>query len=199
MSKVKVHEKIFRPMIKYSEISAAIDSVADSLNRDFKDYDEPPTLLCVLNGAMPFTCELMRRLEFDVVLSSIKATSYSGTDSTGVVNLMYCGDINSLRDKTVIICEDIVDTGTTTRRMKEELLRYGAKDVRICTMLLKPQQFKNTLIKQGLAPEGCTDEQASKMYPEYVGLHIGDEFIVGFGLDYNELGRQYKDIYVLDE
>ena len=107
-------------------------------------------------------------------------SSYQGTKSTGtVLNMM--GLTADVRGRRVIICEDIVDTGNTIVALKELLLDKGATDVKICTMLFKPEVYKKDVRL------------------DYVGMAIPNAFIVGFGLDYDELGRNLKDIYVIDE
>lgn len=180
MEKILLHGKTFRQFIPYSRLEQAIDGVARQLNRDFKDTPEPPQLLCVLNGAVMFTSELMKRLNFPLELVSLKLSSYNGTQSTGKV-LEVMGLTAPVEGRTVIICEDIVDTGNTIASLQHMLKGKGAKEVRICTMLLKPEVFK------------------AKTHLDYVGMEIPNAFIVGFGLDYDELGRNSKDVYVLDE
>lgn len=188
MDKVFIHDKVFVPFIPYEKVSQIIDNVADRLNKDFCDAGlsyakkaekDIPVLLCVLHGSIMFTGELLKRITFPIELASMKLSSYVGTTSTGVVKetMPLSTDIVG---KTVIVCEDIVDTGNTIIALKKKLLDMGAKDVRICTMLLKPEVFKN---------KGKLD---------YVGAEIPNRFIVGFGLDYDELGRNLKDIYVLE-
>lgn len=180
MKNIVLHDKVFKPYISYERIQSAIDHAADMVNADFKDSGEVPVLICVLNGAILFTAELMKRLEFDVELYSIKLSSYQGTKSTGtVLNVM--GLTGDVKGRRVIICEDIVDTGNTIIALKEMLTDKGAKEVRICTMLFKPDVYK----------------KSEKL--DYVGMEIPNAFIAGFGLDYDELGRNYKDIYVIDE
>ena len=178
--KIKIHDKVFKPYIDQETVENAIQSVADRLNRDFSGTDEVPMMLCVLNGAMMFTAELMKRTEFPAELVSVKMSSYTGTKSTGtVLNVM--GLTSPVEGRTVLICEDVVDTGNTIVALKELLLSKGAKDVRICTMLLKPDVYDK--------PEKI----------DYVGKEIPNDFIVGYGLDYNELGRNMKEIYVIEQ
>jgi len=179
MSNIRLHDKSFRPFIEYDRIEAAIDSVAGKINEDYKDCEDVPVLLCVLNGSILFTAELMKRLEFDVDLMSIKLSSYVGTSSTGEVRteMNLTGDITG---KEVIIIEDIVDTGRTIENLVNILQARKASKVKVCTMLLKPEMYKKDV----------------KL--DYVAMEIPDDFIVGFGLDYDGLGRNYKDIYILD-
>ena len=180
MEKITLFGKTFKPFIKNSEIEAAIDRLAEKVNNDYGGSEDVPVLLCVLNGALMFTAAMMKRLAFTAELVSIKLSSYQGTSSTGTV-LVPLGLTGDVRDRRVIIFEDIVDTGHTITALKEMLLDKGAADVKICTMLLKPDVYKKD----------------TKL--DYVGMEIPDAFIVGYGLDYNERGRNSKDIYVLDE
>lgn len=179
MNHVKLHDKTFRPFIEYDKIEKAIDEVAAKLNKDYAGCDEVPVLLCVLNGSILFTAELMKRLDFKCEIISIKLSSYSGTRSTGNVREVM-GMTGSVEGKEVIIVEDIVDSGRTIVDLKRILKEKGAKSSKVCTMLLKPASYKEDIPI------------------DYVAMKIPDDFIVGFGLDYDELGRNYKDIYVLD-
>jgi len=180
MKKVSLHDKNFVPYLSNDRIETAIDGVAGRLNADFENSTEVPVLLCVLNGAIMFTAELMKRLNFPLELMSMKLSSYEGTQSTGVVKEI-SSITGSVEGKTVIICEDIVDTGTTIVALKEKLASLGAKEIRVCTMLVKPAVLNN------------------RVKLDYVGMEIPNDFIVGFGLDYNELGRNLKDIYVIEK
>ena len=178
--RIQLYDKAFKPFIPHGRIMEAIDGVARKVNDDFRGCTDVPVVLCVLNGAIPFTGELLQRLEFDCQLVSIKLSSYQGTHSTGTV-LNILGLTADVTGKRVIITEDIVDTGTTVVALKEMLLHKGATDVKICTLLFKPDVYdKHETI-------------------DYVGMSIPDAFIVGFGLDYNEIGRNSADIYVIDE
>lgn len=180
MNTIKLHDRYFKPFLTNYQIEAAIDRVADRLNADFADCKEPPLFLCVLNGAIMFTAAIMKRVNFDAELISIKVKSYVGTTSTGTV-LIPMGLTGDVEGRTVIIFEDIVDTGNTIVALKELLISKGAKDVRICTMLMKPDVYKQSVEL------------------DYVGMEIPNLFIVGYGLDYDELGRNYPDIYINEE
>ena len=166
-------------MLPYSQISEAIDKVAEKINADFKGCEDVPVLLCVLNGSIMFMGELMKRLEFDCEVVSTKLTSYEGTNSTGKVK-QALGLTGSLKGKRVIIVEDIVDTGNTIVELKRIVEEAGAVQSYVCTMLLKPEVYTKDIAL------------------DYVAMEIPNAFIVGFGLDYDEIGRNYKDIYVLD-
>ena len=178
--KIKLHDKVFKPYLSNEEIEAAIDRLAERVNADYEDSEEIPIFLCVLNGAIMFTAAMMKRLCFKAELVSIKLSSHQGTSSTGTV-LIPIGLTAPVEGRKVIIFEDIVDTGNTIVALKEMLLSKGAKEVRICAMLMKPEVYaKDTVL-------------------DYVGMEIPNAFIVGYGLDYDELGRNLPDIYVLDE
>lgn len=180
MSKITLFDKTFRPFIPNEELEKAIDKVADHINADFSDSKEPVVLLCILNGSIMFTAELMKRLSFDCQLVSMKLSSYCDTESTGNVKQVM-GMTGNIEGKHVIIVEDIVDTGNTIVDLTRIVKEKGALDCKVCTMLLKPEVYKKDV----------------KL--DYVAMEIPNKFIVGFGLDYNELGRNYKDIYILDE
>ena len=163
--RIKLHDKVFKPLISGDQIEKSIDAVAAKINADYEGTGTVPVLLCVLNGSILFTAELMKRLDFDVDLMSIKLSSYRGTSSTGAVHM----DMG-----------DIVDTGRTIEALVKILYARKASKVKVCTLLLKPEMYKKTI---GL---------------DYVAMEIPNDFIVGFGLDYDGLGRNYKDIYILD-
>lgn len=179
MEKITLYDKTFRTFIPYDKIVEAIDEVAEKINRDFEGCTDVPVLLCVLNGSIMFMGELMKRLNFNCQTVSIKLTSYEGTNTTGRVKqaLGLTADITGRR---VIVVEDIVDTGNTIVELKEILEDKGAAESRICTLLFKPDAYKKDVTL------------------DYVAMEIPNDFIVGFGLDYDELGRNLKDIYILD-
>lgn len=179
MEKLTLLDKTFVPFISYDKISAAIDKVAENISKDFKDSEDIPVLLCVLNGSIMFTAELMKRLEFNCELASIKLSSYEGTSSTGVVRTSQ-KLTTDVKGRKVIVIEDIVDTGNTIEHLQEFLIAQGAAEVKICTLLLKPEVYKKDI----------------KL--DYVAMEIPNRFIVGFGLDYDQLGRNTRDIYILE-
>lgn len=179
MEKVTLYDKTFRRFIPYNELEIAIDKVAEQINKDFEGCEDIPVLLCVLNGSIMFMGELMKRIRFNCQTISIKLTSYEGTTTTGKVK-QALGLTSDITGRRVIVVEDIVDTGNTIVELKQILADKGAAESRICTMLLKPDAYKKDIPL------------------EYVAMEIPNEFIVGFGLDYDELGRNLKDIYILD-
>ena len=181
MDKITLKDRTFKPYIPYETLSGHIDEVAGRINADFRGCTDIPVIVCVLNGSIMFTAELMKRLDFNCELVSVKLSSYSGTESTGKVRQVM-GMTGSVKGRRVIVVEDIVDTGNTIVELKRLMAEdYGATEVRICTMLLKPEVYTKDV----------------KL--DYVGMEIPNRFIVGFGLDYDELGRNFRDIYVLDD
>ena len=178
--KITLHDKTFKPFIPNDVLEKAIDKVAEKINADFAGAAEPPMFICVLNGAIMFTAAIMKRVNFPAELVSIKLSSYQGTSSSGTV-LMPLGLTGDIHDKNLIIFEDIVDTGNTIVALREMLLSQGARSVKICTMLLKPDVYDKDIVL------------------DYVGMEIPSNFIVGYGLDYDELGRNLPDIYTLDK
>ena len=181
-NKITLHDKTFKLFIPNEKIEQAIDAVAARLNADYADAtdEDPVILLCTLNGAIIYAAELLKRINFPLVLKACKLSSYAGTKSTGYIKTEVPLPAN-LQGRRVIIVEDIVDTGNTIVAMSQLLKERKVKDARVCTMLLKKEVYKKDV----------------KL--DYVAMEIPNRFIVGFGLDYDELGRNIKDIYVLDE
>lgn len=181
MDKIRLDDKTFKPYISEEQIQAAIDKVADQMNANYKECKEIPILLCVLNGSIMFTAELMKRLKFDCELVSIKLSSYNGgLQTSGKVKQMM-GLTASVADRTVIIVEDIVDSGKTIVALQEILKEQGAKKTEVCTLLQKP------------------DALVEDISLDYVAMEIENKFIVGFGLDYKEIGRNFPSLYIIEE
>lgn len=179
MKKINLLDKSFKTFIKNEQIEEAIDKVAARINADNKGCKDIPVLLCILNGSILFTAELMKRLDFNFELVSMKLSSYQGTCSTGQVREVM-GMTGDVKGRRVIIVEDIVDTGTTIVDLERILKEKGASKIQVCTMLLKPDVYDKDVVL------------------DYVAMEIPNDFIVGFGLDYNEVGRNLSDIYVID-
>lgn len=176
---VKLHDKTFRVMIPAEQLDAAIAKVAEQVNRDYADKDTP-LFLGVLNGAFMFMAELMKKIEFNCELSFVKLASYSGMNSTGKVSELI-GLKNNIEGKHVVIVEDIVDSGESMEHLIRSLSGHRPASIEIVTLFFKPKAY-------------------TKDFPiKYRALEIGNEFIVGFGLDYDELGRNLKDIYVVTD
>ena len=174
---VKLHDKTFRVMIPAEQIDRAVQAVAEAINRDYADIDTP-LFVGVLNGSFMFLSDLIKKIDFTSELSFVKLASYDGEQSTGKVRSLI-GLNNSLEGRHIIIVEDIVDTGNSIAHMIEELRQRNPASVEVCTLFFKPAAYK-------------------RPYPvKYRAMDIGNEFIVGYGLDYNQLGRNLKDIYVV--
>jgi len=180
MESIRINGKDFVPYITNDRIIAAVDKVASELNNDFFGSGVVPVVLCVLNGSIIFCGHLMPRLKFSCELASIRLSSYQGTKSTGEMKEPIGLD-KDLKGRTVIIVEDIVDTGNTIEYLVGKLKEKGASDVRVCTFTLK------------------TDVYDRNVKIDYVGMEIANKFIVGWGLDYDQMGRQLADIYILKD
>jgi len=178
MEKVKVRDKEFSLFLTAEDIDKAVEQVAEMINIDMKGRD--PLFLCVLNGAFIFASDLLKKVEVDCEISFVKLSSYVGTKTTNSVRELIGLD-QVLIDRTVVVIEDIIDTGITMEYTLDKLRSLGASDVRIASLLFKPEAFK-------------------KDYPiDYVGIVIPNEFIVGYGLDYDGHGRNLPDIYKIIE
>lgn len=178
MSKIKILDKTFRTFIPKEEIQQRVKAVAEKLNKDMDGKN--PLLLAVLNGSFIFAADLMRNITIPCEISFVKLASYQGTTSTGKIKEVI-GLNEDLTDRTVVIVEDIIDTGSTMKQMIESLGTRNPKSVHICSLLVKPGKLQVPL------------------NIEYAAMKIPNDFIVGYGLDYDQQGRQLEDIYVLDE
>lgn len=176
MQLVTLKDKQFKPYISSEKIEAAVKKVAAQINADLKN--EMPLFVAVLNGSFMFAADLMKNMEMPCEISFVKMASYHGTQSTGVVNELI-GLNQDISGRTVVIIEDIVDTGTTIEKLVGILKSKNVKDLRIATALLKPSVYKKDI----------------KI--DYVGLEIPNDFVVGYGLDYDGLGRNIKEILVI--
>ncbi|MCI6181033.1 MAG: hypoxanthine phosphoribosyltransferase [Prevotella sp.] len=178
MSIVKIKDKTFRTFIPEDQIAERVKAVAERINKDLADKN--PLFLAVLNGSFIFAADLMRYITIPCEISFVKLASYQGTTSTGVIKEVI-GLNEELTGRTVVILEDIVDTGFTIKRMIETLGTRGPESVHVCTLLLKPGKLQVPL------------------NVEYVAMEIPNDFIVGYGLDYDQQGRNLRDIYTLVE
>ncbi len=176
MSIVTIKDKMFETSIPEAEIKARIKEVAEHISRDMEGKN--PLFLAVLNGSFIFAADLMREMTIPCEISFVKLASYQGTTSTGKITEVL-GINEDLTGRPVIIVEDIVETGLTLHRMIETLGTRAPQSVDICTLLLKPECLKVELdIK-------------------YVAFSIPNDFVVGYGLDYDQQARGLKDIYTL--
>ena len=178
METIKVLDKEFKLYIKQEEIETVIKDIANQINAEYKDKN--PLLLVMLNGAFMFASQLFKELTIDCETSFVKYASYDGTQSTCEVKELI-GLNSSLEGRDVIIIEDIIDSGFTMKCLIQKLEAMKVSSVKIATMLFKPNAFK-------------FDYKI-----DYIGMNIGNEFIVGYGLDYNQHGRNYGSIYKVVE
>jgi hypoxanthine phosphoribosyltransferase len=173
---VTVHDLKFMLLISSRKIQDAIAVIAKKIDRDFKNQN--PLFLAVLNGSFLFAADLLKKIKIECEISFIKVSSYSGTTSTGKVNTLI-GVNENLHKRPVIILEDIVDSGNTLEIVMSEIKKHNPATVRIATLLFKPEAYKKQIAL------------------DYVGIKVPHRFLVGYGLDYNGLGRNLKDIYAL--
>jgi hypoxanthine phosphoribosyltransferase len=178
MSTVQIHDKTFKPYITEEAIREKVTELANHLNRDY--LDKNPVFIAVLNGAFIFAADLFKSLHIDAEITFIKLASYKGMKSSGQVISAIGLDIE-LFDRHVVILEDIVDTGKTMHEFLPQLWHQQPASIKIVALLHKPQ---------------------ATAYPvkvDYIGFEIPDKFVVGYGLDYNGLGRNTPSIYQLLE
>lgn len=178
MDTLKIKDKGFVVSIPEERILSEVERLADQLNNDMEG--KHPLFLCVLNGCFMFAADLFRRITIPAEISFIKLASYEGTASTGSVKELV-GLSEDISGRTVIIVEDIVDTGSTMQKLVADLETRSPESIHICTLLLKPEKLKVPL------------------NVEYVALEIPNDFIVGYGLDYDGYGRNLRDIYTVVE
>ena len=175
MEQVKIHDKTFQLYIPYEKLRSVVEIMADKMNLELADKN--PLFICILNGSFMFAAELFKRINIiESEISFVKLASYEGDKTSGTVKQLI-GLNEDIKDRTVIILEDIVDTGITIENISEQLEKLNPKEVKIATLLLKPDSLQKDV----------------KL--DYVGLEIPNDFIVGYGLDYNVYGRNLINIY----
>ena len=178
MSEVTIKDKTFKTFIPEADLLRRVKEVANQISHDFEGKN--PLLLAVLNGSFIFAADLMRYITIPCEISFVKLASYQGIASTGEIKEVI-GLNEDITNRAVIIVEDIVDTGATMKRMIEKLGTRSPASLDICTLLLKPGKLK--------APLNI----------KYVAMEIPNDFIVGYGSDYDQLGRNLRDIYTIVE
>ena len=176
MSRVKIKDKTFETSIPEAEILKRIQAVADRINKDMEG--KTPIFLAVLNGSFMFAADLMKMVTIPCEISFVKLASYEGTSSTGKSKKMI-GINTDLTGRNVIIVEDIVESGLTMQNMLDQLKEHNPASVSICTLLLKPEKLTVDLDI------------------DYTVMEIPNDFSVGYGLDYDQQGRNLRDIYTL--
>lgn len=175
MGNVKIHNKEFELFITNEKLQTVVEEMAIKMNNDFKDKN--PLFLCILNGSFMFAAEIFKRISLlDAEISFIKLASYSGTSTTGTIKQLI-GLNEDLAGRTIVVLEDIVDSGITIANTIEQIKAKNPADIKIATLLLKPDALK------------------IEVQLDYIGLEIPNDFIVGYGLDYDGRGRNLPDIY----
>ncbi len=176
MSSIKINGRRFRVSIPEAEIKNRIKQLAKEMSKDLEGKN--PLFLGVLNGSFIFAADLMREMTIPCEISFVKLASYQGTTSTGKVTEVI-GINEDLSGRTVVIVEDIVESGATMKRMIEQLGTRNPESVQICTLFFKPDKLKEDLNL------------------DYVAFRIPDDFILGYGLDFDQAGRGLKDVYTI--
>lgn len=176
MDTIQIKDKLFTVSIKEQDIQKEVMRVASEINRDLAGKE--PLFLSVLNGSFMFTSDLMKYITIPCEVSFVKLASYQGISSTGSIKEVI-GINEDITGRTIVIVEDIVDTGLTMQRLLETLGTRAPKEIHIASLLVKPDKMK---VKLNIA---------------YVAMEIPNDFIVGYGLDYDGFGRNYPDIYTV--
>lgn len=174
MNRIKVLDKEFDLLIAHTQIQDAVSRIASKINHDLDGREV--IFMGILNGAFMFASDLFRQIRLDCQITFLKLASYAGTSSTGTVKRLI-GVNEDIKGKTVVILEDIVDTGITLDNIIKQLNGYEPGEIRVATMLLKPDAYQKDIPL------------------DYVGIKIPNEFILGYGLDYEGFGRNLADIY----
>ena len=178
MKRIKIHDKVFKPYLSENEIRTEISRLAREITLDYNGKN--PIFLGVLNGCYQFASDLLKEIDFECEISFVKVASYQGTKSSGEVRQLLGLD-QQIKDRHVIILEDIVDTGNTIEAILENVNGMGAASIEIATLLFKPEVYQKDIpIK-------------------FVAKEIKPDFVVGYGLDYDGLGRNLNELYVLSE
>ncbi len=178
MSRIVIKDKTFETSLPERKIKERVSEVARQMSHDLEGQN--PLFIAVLNGAFVFAADLIREMTIPCEISFVKLASYQGTTSTGKVKEVL-GINEDLTGRTVVIVEDIVESGQTIKRMMEQLGTRQPAAVKVCSLFFKPEKLEENL------------------HLDYVAFEIPNDFIVGYGLDYDQQGRQLKDIYTLVE
>lgn len=171
---VTIKDRQFEKFIDFEQIQQAINKIAADINEDLKDSQ--PIFLAVLNGSFMFAAELMKEINIPCEITFVRFSSYDGIETTNNVKRLI-GLNEDIENRTVVILEDIVDSGNTIVELTTMLSQYNPKDVKVATLLFKPEALKR------------------EVSLDYVAMEIPNDFIVGYGLDYDGLGRNLKNIY----
>ena len=172
---VDVGDKRFELFIANEAINERTKQIGVELNKEYRD--RCPLFIGVLNGSFLFMADLLKEIKTDCEVGFIKVSSYTGTESTGKVKEVF-GISTELKGRDIVIVEDIVDTGFTLKFLLEKLYEHQPASVVVCSLLYKPAALQYNIIEL-----------------KYTGFEISNDFVVGYGLDYNGLGRNLNDIY----
>lgn len=172
---IQAHDLKFKPFIEADRIAEAVNKMGQALKADYAD--KKPLFICVLNGAFVFAADLLRACQFPCEVAFVRLASYHGTNSTGKVTTIFGLDI-PVKNRHVVVVEDIVDSGLTISHFLEELNSYQPASLRLAVLLIKPNALQVDI------------------RPHYFGFEISNEFVVGYGLDYNGLCRNLPSIYI---
>jgi hypoxanthine phosphoribosyltransferase len=179
MKQVTIHDKVFQLYIPSEKIIETIDRIAVQMNQDL--IGKNPLFICILNGSFMFAADLYKRLTLpESEISFVKLASYAGDHTTGEVKQLI-GLNERIKGRTVVVLEDIVDSGLTIGHIREQLEGMNPRQVLVATLLLKPDALK------------------MPVHLDYIGMEIPNRFIVGYGLDYDGFGRNLTDIYSVIE
>jgi len=176
LTQINVHNREFVSYIAEDQIKQRVCEMAGQLSEKYKDAD--PLFICILNGSFIFASDFYREIPYNAEIIFTKLKSYDGTESTGTIKEELGLGVD-IENRTIVILEDIVDTGRTLKYFVGRLKEKNPAEVVTVSLLFKPEAFKEDY----------------KL--DYVGFEIPDKFVVGYGLDYDGLGRNYKDIYQL--
>jgi len=176
MTTIKVHDKTFTPYITAAQIQQRVKELGAQIDKDYAG--KKPIFISILNGSFIFAADLFRCITVETEISFIKLASYKGTSSTGHV-VTAIGMEERLEGRHVIILEDIVDTGKTLSAFIPEIMQRHPASLKIATFLTKPEALQYDI------------------HPDYVGFEIPNNFVVGYGLDYDGLGRNLPELYTL--
>lgn len=178
MNEIKLHDKYFEPFISKDKIQVSVKKIGEQINRDFEN--KCPIFIGILNGSFLFFSDLIKEIEHTCEVAFLRVSSYQGTQTTGEVKKVFGLD-KSIQNRDIIIVEDIIDSGITLERIIHDLQKENPSSIKVASLLFKPNAYqKNIPI-------------------DYIGFEVGNEFLVGYGLDYDELGRHLQDIYIIKD
>ena len=176
MNGINLKDKTFEIFIPETEIAAMVHSVANAINNS---RIKNPLFIAVMNGTFLFAADIMRKITIpNTEISFIKLSSYSGTETNGEVNELI-GIADNISGRNIVVLEDIVDTGITLEKIIKLLKKENVADIKVATLLFKPNAYTKDI------------------HIEFIGKSIPNDFVVGYGLDYDELGRNLPHIYKL--